>query len=174
MPSTADRSLGARRFAEALRRHEWREALFLVSVWFKGLDGLLELIGGSALFIVAPASILHIIQYLTQDELVEDPRDRVANALLRAASRLSAGTEHFMALYLLIHGLVKLGLVWGLLRRVLAAYPLSMVIFAGFIAYQLYRYTITQGFGLLTLSALDVVVIALIYLEYRALQRGRA
>lgn len=162
-----------RRSFERLRRGGRREILFLVSVWFKGLDGLLEILGGAALLGVSPGFILRIVRLLTQDEIAEDPRDLVANTLLRAASRLSLAGEHFMALYLLIHGVVKIGLVWALLERFLTAYPLSIVVFAGFIAYQLYRYTFTHGLGLLALTALDFVVIALIYLEYRALRRGR-
>lgn len=79
-----------------------------------------------------------------------------------------------MAIYLLVHGVVKLALVWALLARLLFAYPLSIVIFAGFIIYQLYRYTFTHGIGLLALSALDIVVIGLIWLEYRALWRRKA
>lgn len=33
------------------RRRNARGVLFLVSVWFKGIDGFLELIGGMALFL---------------------------------------------------------------------------------------------------------------------------
>jgi uncharacterized membrane protein len=163
---------GKRRFIEALRRRDWREVFFILSVCFKGIDGLLELLGGFALFNISPEFVLRIVQFLTQDEIVEDPHDRVANALLRVAARLSPVTEHFMALYLLVHGLVKLGLVWALLRRVVVAYPLSIAVFTGFAAYQLYRYTLTHDPGLLVLTALDVVVITFICLEYRALRQG--
>jgi uncharacterized membrane protein len=148
-----------------------REVLFLISVGFKGLDGCLELLGGIALFVVTPGLILRVVRVLTQDELTEDPRDLVANALRHAARHLTFATEHFMAIYLLVHGLVKVILVWALLARVLLAYPISMVIFTGFIVYQMYRYTFTHGAGLLIPSALDLVVIALILLEYRALRR---
>ncbi len=34
-----------------------------------------------------------------------------------------------------------------------SSHPVSMVIFAGFIVYQLYRYSFTHGVGLLALSA---------------------
>jgi uncharacterized membrane protein len=161
-----------RRCVAALRKRGWRELLFLASVWFKGLDGLLELIGGIALLSVSPMSILHVTRLVTQDEITENARDLVANALRHAAAHLSLGGKQFMAIYLLIHGAVKLGLVWALLRRVLVAYPVSMVVFAGFIAYQVYRYTFTKGIGLLVLSAVDLVVIVLIQLEYLALRRG--
>lgn len=165
-----DWQAAARRLLDAWRRRSWRERLFLLSVWSKGLDGALELLGGVALLTVSPAFILRTVQFLTQDELVEDPHDLVANYLLGVAAPQSVARQHFMALYLLIHGIVKLALVWALLARVLRAYPIAMSVFAGFIVYQLYRYTLTGGLGLLVLSAMDVVVIALVLLEYRALR----
>ena len=78
-----------------------------------------------------------------------------------------------MAIYLLVHGAVKSLLVWALLARILVAYPLSIVIFAGFIGYQLYRYSFTHGIGLLALSAFDLIVVGIIWLEYRAISRSR-
>ena len=161
-------------FTRTLRRCGTREVLFLVSVWLKGLNALSELIGGVALFAVSPRSFLHVVRFLTQDEIAEDPRDLIANALRHAAGRVTFATEHFMAIYLLVHGAVKLVLVWALLARALIAYPAAIVIFAGFIVYQLYRYTFTHGVGLLALSAFDFVVIGLIFFEYRALRQDRA
>lgn len=169
----ADRWARVLSLGEALRRRGLRETIFFASVWLKGLDALLELIGGAALLSVSPTVILHLVRFLTQDEITEDPRDVVANALRHAAARLTLTTEHFMAAYLIVHGIVKLALVWGLLVRLLIAYPVSIVIFAGFIAYQLYRYTLTHGIGLLALSAFDFIVITLIWLEYRALRGHR-
>ncbi len=143
-------------------------------MWFKGVDGLLELIGGIVLLGVSPEFIVHGVRLFTQDEINEDPGDLVANALRHVASHLSISGEHFVAAYLLIHGLVKIGLVWALLKRILVAYPVAIAIFGAFIAYQLYRYTITPGSGLLLLTAVDLAVIALIFLEYRALRSARA
>lgn len=161
------------RWVVAWRQRSWRERLFLLSVLFKGLDGALELLGGIALLTVSPAFVLRSVQFLTQDEIVEDPHDLVANYLLHLAGRLSVASQHFMALYLLIHGVIKTTLVWALLDRVLIAYPLSIVAFVAFIAYQLYRYTLAGGFGLLLLSAVDVIVVTLVYLEYRVLRQAR-
>jgi uncharacterized membrane protein len=155
-------------------QRSWRERLFLLGVLFKGFDGTVELLGGVALLSVSPAFVLRSVQFLTQDEIIEDPHDLVANYLLRLAARLSVGSQHFMALYLLLHGIVKMALVWALLERVLIAYPVSILAFAAFIAYQLYRSTLVGGFGLWLLSALDVAVVTLVYLEYRAMRQGRA
>jgi uncharacterized membrane protein len=156
----------------SLGSRELRERLFRISVLLKGLNGALEIVGGVALFAVSPAFILRAVALLTQDEIAEDPRDIVANSLRRAASHLSPASEHFAAIYLLIHGVVKIGLVGALLKHELWAYPVAVLVFGAFIVYQLYRFTFTHGLGLIALSLFDFVVIWLIYLEYRALKRG--
>jgi uncharacterized membrane protein len=155
-----------------LRRQHFRELLFRISVLLKGLNAALEIAGGVALFAVSPAFILRTVALLTQDEIAEDPRDLVANSLRRAASHLSPASQHFAAIYLLIHGVIKIGLVGALLKRELWAYPVAVLVFGAFIIYQLYRYTLTHGLGLIALSVFDLAVIWLIYLEYRALRRG--
>ena len=158
----------------SLRRQQLRERLFRISVLLKGLNGALEILGGVALFAVSPAFILRTVALLTQDEIAEDPRDLVANSLRRAASHLSPASEHFAAIYLLIHGVIKIGLVGALLKRELWAYPAAVIVFGAFIIYELYRFALTHGLGLIALSLFDLVVIWLIYLEYRALKRGAA
>jgi len=161
------------RYLAHVRQRGWREIAFLVGVWLKGFDGVLELIGGAALLLTGPSFLLHAVRLLTQDEIAEDPDDLIANYLRHTAARLSVTGKHFMALYLLIHGVIKIGLVWALLERILVAYPIAIVAFAAFIIYQLYRYSLMGGAGLLWLTALDAVVIALVWLEFRTL-RGKA
>jgi uncharacterized membrane protein len=153
---------------------ELRELFFRVSIAVKGVFAAFEILTGAALFAVSPDWILRVISSLTQDELAEDPRDRVANALLDAAKRLSLGSEHFAAIYLVSHGAVKLGLVAALLKDELWAYPLAIIVFGGFIAYQIYRFTFTHALSLVALSLFDILVIWLIWLEYRALKRARS
>ncbi|MGH9435773.1 MAG: DUF2127 domain-containing protein, partial [Terriglobia bacterium] len=62
----------------ATRAH-LRELFFRVTVWLKGLDAILEIVGGIGLLLVSPAVILRVVAFLTQDELAEDPRDLVAH-----------------------------------------------------------------------------------------------
>ena len=150
-------------------QRNWREKFFLVSVWFKGLDGFLEVVAGVALLSVSPAFLLAFVQEITYQHISDDPHDRIAHALLSAATKMFSSSNHFIAVYMLTHGVVKLALVWGLLRRVLFTYPLSIAVFVGFIAYQVYRFTFAPSAGLIALTLLDIVVIVLIYLEYRAL-----
>lgn len=150
-----------------------REFFFRVSVWLKGLHAGLEIVGGVALSVVSPGFISRAVALLTQDELAEDPHDLVANYLLNAATHLSVSSKQFMAFYLLAHGVPKILLVGALLRHKLWAYPIAVIAFGAFIVYQLYRFTLTHSIGLILLSVFDLVVIWLIWLEYRAL-RSRA
>jgi uncharacterized membrane protein len=147
-----------------------RELLFRIGVVFKGLDGVLEIAGGIALWIVRPGMIVRVVGILTQDEIIEDPRDIVANYLRHAVRRFSIGSEHFLALYFLGHGVVKIFVVVALLRNKLWAYPLGMIVFGGYIVYQLYRFTLSGSMGLIALSILDLLVVVLVWLEYRAVK----
>jgi uncharacterized membrane protein len=144
--------------------------LFDISVIAKGLDGALEIVGGVLLFLVRPDQLQHIVRILTQHELSEDPGDVVASYLLRASQHLSASTKLFGAVYLLWHGVVKVGIVTALLGRQRWAYPVAIFAFLLFLLYQLYRYAHTYAPELLMLSVLDVFVIALTWLEYTRLR----
>jgi uncharacterized membrane protein len=147
--------------------------LFEVSVLLKGTHAAIECLGGVALAVVSTKTIVNIVNGLTQDELVEDPKDFVATHLLAYAQNLSVSTEHFYAFYLLGHGAVKLLLVVGLLNGKYWSYPASLVILALFVVYQIYRFSLTHGIGLILLTLLDAVVMILIWHEYRLVQRNR-
>ena len=140
---------------------------FEISLLLKGAHALIECAGGLALALVSTQSIVALVNRFSQDELVENRHDFVANTLLHWAQGFSVQTQHFYAFYLISHGVVKLLLVAGLLRSKLWAYPASLVALALFILYQLYRFSITHGFGLIVLTAFDLVVMWLVWHEYR-------
>lgn len=147
--------------------------LFDISLIGKAVDGVLEVIGGVVLFFVNPDQINEILRVLTQHELSEDSHDVLANLLLHSVQNLSTGTEVFAAFFLLWHGVVKVGLVWALFRRHLWAYPIAIVAFGLFLAYQVYRYSHTRSVWLLALSILDLFVIVLTWLEYKRLRTSQ-
>lgn len=156
--------------SNATRRGKLVHVLFDIGVISKGIDGVLEIVGGVLLFLVNPEQIGHVVRLLTQHELSEDPHDLVANYLLHGAQHLSASTQTFGAIYLLGHGIIKVGLVAALLRKRFWAYPAAMLAFLLFLVYQLYRYSDTHSTWLLVLSVVDVFVIVITWLEYRRLR----
>ncbi|HEY7607411.1 MAG TPA: DUF2127 domain-containing protein [Actinomycetes bacterium] len=140
---------------------------FEVGIVLKGLDGVLEVIGGVLLLVLSPATIDRLAIRLTQHELSEDPHDFVATHLLKTTHGLTGPAVLFGAVYLLAHGMVKVILVGALLKNQLWAYP-AMIAFLGlFIVYQLYRLIVDPSAGLAALTAFDAVIAWLTYREYR-------
>lgn len=142
--------------------------LFAAGVLIKGVDGVLETIGGILFMFVSPKALNSLVIFLTAHELSEDPDDWFAASLRSAVHNLSSDTKLFVSVYLVAHGLVKVFLVAGLLRKKLWAYPAALWFLAIFILYQLYRFSHTHSLGLLALSAFDLFVAALVWLEYRS------
>lgn len=140
---------------------------FDIGVLLKGFDGLLELIGGVALLLTNQSAIRSAVAWLTHKELIEDPGDVVANHLVHIAQQLSMDTEHFAGVYLLAHGVIKIGLVAGLLRGFRWSYPAAVAVLTTFIGYQCYRLLHTPSISLGLLTALDVAVVLLIVREWR-------
>lgn len=146
---------------------------FEVGVLLKGIDGLLEVIGGLALFFVSPSQINALVNFFTRYELSEDPHDLVANYLVKLSHDLFLNAGLFVALYLLSHGIVKLLIVGGLWKDKLWAYPVGIIVFAGFVVYQIYRYTFTFDAWLLILTVLDIIIIWLTWHEYEYRRRSK-
>jgi len=145
---------------------------FVVSVWLKAIDGVVEIAAGIAVLFVGP--LMRFANALIQNELLEDPRDLVANYLQHFLPVLVTHADLFALTYLIVHGVVKVFLVVGLLRYKRWAYPSAVVVFALFAAYQLYLYTIAPSAYLIILTALDLVVIGLTWHEYRYVQKYHA
>ncbi len=144
-----------------------RHRLFAAGVFIKGLDGVLETIGGVLFLFVDPNALSNLVISFTAHELSEDPDDWFATTLRRLVHNLSSDSQLFVSVYLVAHGLIKVLLAAGLLREKLWAYPAALWFLGIFISYQLYQFSHTHSLGLLTLSGFDVSVAALVWLEYR-------
>lgn len=152
------------------RRARWIHRLFRVAVVLKGVDGVLEIAGGALLLAVDPDRLSAWARFLTRAELKEDPRDLVANLIVRESSRITVGAETFGGVYLLVHGLIKVGLVVALLYGLRRAYPTAIAAFTLFLGYQAYGFAQIRSPFLLVLATVDVFVIGFTWLEYRRLR----
>jgi len=144
---------------------------FRLSILLKGSHAVLEIICGLLLIFISPAQLTNYMIWLTHEKLLEDPENLIANYLLQAAMKLSVSSVLFGAVYLLTHGIPKLILVISLLKKRLWAYPWSIAIFSLFIVYQTYRFSFTHSMGLLFLTIFDLIVIWLIWREYKIIQK---
>jgi len=145
------------------------DTTFKVGLVLKGLDGVLEVVGGILLLFLSPQAIAHLVRVLTAHELSEDPHDMIARYLLHTTSHLHHGTTLFGAIYLLSHGIAKIVLVALVLKGKLGAYPWLIGLLLVFIAYQLYQITVVHfSVGLTALTVFDAVLVWLTWREYRA------
>lgn len=145
--------------------------LFRISLVFKGVFSVLEIVGGLLAYFISQRFLVNFVTAVTQEELTEDPRDFIAHYLVESVGQLSVSSQHFAALYLLSHGIIKTWLIVGLLRNKLWYYPIAMIVFILFVAYQLFRFQITYSIWLLAITAVDAVVIGLTWHEYWYLRR---
>jgi uncharacterized membrane protein len=141
--------------------------LFELGVSLKFVNGLLEVIGGLFLLWSTPQSLSKLATALLTNEMLEDPKDLVANTLLHAVQDLSGNARVFASVYLLLHGIVKVGLVVALWRKKLWAYPLAGVVLVLFTIYQVYLYSHSRSPFQLFLTAIDVIILFLLWSEYR-------
>lgn len=147
---------------------------FEVAILLKGLHAALEIVSGVLLSFLKPNILTRWIYLLTRKELAEDPRDFVANLIVRMGGHYTTGAQHFGILYLVSHGIVNLVIVLLLWRRKMWAYPLAVVALLLFIAYQGVRWTHTHSTALILFTVIDLIIIWLTLSEYRRLRGERA
>ena len=141
--------------------------LFDISIALKGLDGLLEVVGGLLLLFLTPTQIGWLASYVASGELSEDPRDFLANLLVKTAHNISPHGQFVSVVFLLSHGLIKVFLVWQLFRGKLWAYPLTIIVLLFFIVYQIYEIINGHSLVLTALTILDAVIVVLAWQEYK-------
>jgi uncharacterized membrane protein len=146
---------------------------FRAGITLKGIDGLLEIAAGAALWFVDPAKMNAFVGGVLQHELSRYPHDFIAAHLLHITESATHASPLFASLYLLSHGLVKVILVAALWRDRLWAYPLTIYVFGGFMVYQVYRWTYTHSFALAVLTVFDAFVVWLTWDEYHRQERLR-
>lgn len=144
--------------------------VFQLSILLKGLTGVLETIVGVLAFIVSKDSLVQLVNMLTYQELLDDPGEQFANFLVTLANNYTLDIQLFVGIYLLIHGITKILLIYGLFKKLLWAYPTAIVIFTLFLTYQIYEYIHQPHIVTLVISVVDVFIIILTYLEYRNLK----
>jgi uncharacterized membrane protein len=156
--------------AKPLLGEKFLHRFFEISLLLKAIFAIGEIFAALGAYLVTPGLLSRLTTVITRAELAEDPQDLIANYLVHWAQHLSVSTQHFVALYLLSHGVVKLWLIIGLLRQRIWYYPVALIVFGLFILYQLYRFSFTHSLWLLLITIGDVVVIGLTWHEHRYLR----
>ena len=152
---------------EERRQRHWLHELFEVGILLKGINGALELIGGTVVLFVSAAKIQSFLFFITAGEVADDPTDAFSNFVRTTASHYTASSQHFLVFYLFTHGIVKLALIYVLYKEKIWAFPAAMSIFSLFVVYEAYRFLHTYSPFLLLAITFDLIIILLIWSEYR-------
>ena len=153
----------------ARRTERWFRAALLL----KGLDGAAEVVGAVALLVVPAATVHRLVADVVSRDLLGPPDGFLTRHLVAGTAEFAAGNRTFVLVYLGLHGVLKLALVWALLRKWRPAYPVAAVVLGVFVGYELLRAVHTGSLVLPLLAVLDVLVIVLVLREYRLLSPGR-
>lgn len=139
----------------------------------KTIFATLEFLSGIALFFIAPHLVTDAVNLASSIDTSNGLVGFFVNSVTKWGSSFSVETQRFWVIYLALHGLTKLIVLSMLWRRKLWAYPFSVVVFIGFIFYQMSSYTETHSVMLIALSVFDVVMIALTLFEYKRVKQSR-
>jgi uncharacterized membrane protein len=149
-------------------------ASFRTGITLKGIDGILEAVGGVLLWFVKPEALGSTLQEIFQHELLRDPHDFLARHLLHTSEKIAHSDPLFASIFLLSHGLVKVVLAVLLWMNKLWAYPLAIVVFTAFTIFGIYRYTHTHATLLIVIAVFDMIIVVLAWEEYGAEKAKRA
>ena len=147
---------------------------FEVSVILKALNGVIEMLIGVSVFFITKETLTQFVAFIARVELSEDPGDLLASYLVKAVEHYTFTSQMYISVYLLTHGILKVALVYCLLKKYLWAYPTAIVVFGLFGGYQIFAYIHTPNPSLLFLTLLDVFIMVVTYVEYRNLLKTKS
>lgn len=146
--------------------------LYDAGLYLKAAESAFELFSGIAVLFVSRMAVVRVVGVATAHELAHDPDDFVANFLRHEAHAFAVAPHYFLAAYLILRGVVKLGLIALILRGVRIAYPLFIIALGLFGSYEAYRSILTTNYLLGGVALFDTALIFLTAYEYK--KRGLA
>jgi len=139
---------------------------FHINILLKGFYASIEFAAGFVLFFMSPRYIVDSITYFTQNILYKNPESIIALYIESVTQDFTMVTQHFIALYFIFHGGVKLCVVIGILLKKMWAYPSAIFVFSMFFVYLTVRYAYTHSLFLLVLALFEMLVVLLTWNEY--------
>lgn len=149
--------------------------LFRVSMWWRIVYGGLRIILSITLLQLVGKTFSDITYTLMQHEFTGPKGDVVLERVYALFSTHDFTVTYFVAGYFLFWGTVDAVLSLCLLRHIRVAFPVAMGLIALFIGYGVFRFTHTHSMVLFGVIIMDIIILALIYHEYKrfpVLKRG--
>lgn len=141
--------------------------LFDLALWVKVINGALEMVAALLILFVPANLVLTLAEFATSGEVSQDANDYVASSLVTMAQTYAVHTHYLLALYLVLHGGIKIALVMGIFMKKKIAYPLFMLALVLFGSYEAYRGFVRGEILLQIIAVLDLLLLLLTAHEYR-------
>jgi uncharacterized membrane protein len=145
--------------------------LFRISLIVKVTQGCLEVVLGVLFLYVKTDTIALLFQEFIRDELAENSYSKTSNFIIQTGNSIIAAGSLFIGIYLLSHGIVKLLLIIGVIKKKLWAYYTFIAILVAFILYQIYRYGITHSPLVLIFTLFDIFFTWLAWHESKSIKK---
>jgi uncharacterized membrane protein len=145
--------------------------VYKIGIAIKGFDGFVELLAGLAL-LFSP-SLVHTILGSIAGEANEQQGQlfqSIADSITRVNADFAKNSVLFLVIFLISHGVIKLALVYALLKEITKAYPYALIVLILFLIYQLYVLAINPTIGMALFALLDAIIIWLVWGEYKDLR----
>ena len=142
------------------------DKVFKLTIILKGIHAFIEIFLGITLLVLTKEAISNGIAAFVEGRLAGDPSGFIAQHILQFGIDFSVGIKLFLAFYLCSHGIVNISMVYGIIKRPSYAYPISIVLFIGFMFYEANSYLLTSSLWLLMLTLFDILFLSLLFYEY--------
>lgn len=139
---------------------------YLVAILIKGFDGALEALAGMIITLTGPERAYEWVIQFTAPELTG--HHPALHAIRSGATRLVESPHKFVIFYLLVHGILKLGVVSALLRgggRLV--FPVASLILAAFVIYMGTELARHWSGWVLSFLLFDLLTLLLVLNEWR-------
>ena len=147
---------------------------YLGALLIKGFDGVVETLAGLVIALTGPERLYEWVFRLTAPELANGHHPAL-HAIQNGAARLANGPHRFVIFYLLVHGLLKLGIALALLKGTARwIFPATSLILIAFIAYMSWRLSLHWSNWLLGAALFDLLTLGLVFNEWRTHGSRRA
>ncbi|MFC4652969.1 DUF2127 domain-containing protein [Lactococcus nasutitermitis] len=145
---------------------------FDIALLLKSIFALGEIIGGTAMFFLTPARVNTLLSWFRRSTMTGEKTGFFTHLIVHFSQNFTTNTQYILAVYLLSHGVIKLVTLALLWRKVLWAYPLSLLVFLGFIIYQINEYTQTHSIFMIFVTLVDLIMMILTILEYKNIREN--
>jgi uncharacterized membrane protein len=146
---------------------------YQAAIAIKGLDGAVEFVAGLIIALVGSQRVYHFAIWATAPEIARHPDSHAVHAIRHGAYNFAQHSHKFAIIYLLAHGLLKIGLVVNLFIEHMWIFPTSAVVLLGFITFMAVKLVAHWSPWLFAFALFDTVTLVLVLNEWRVRAKAR-